>query len=189
MKKVVSVVTAPFRAIGRLLLKALRSLRLVGRPFVKLAALIRKLVTLRGKARVVVYGVIAIAVVALVVILKPAPNDEQKVRDTLDEYAKASREKDYQKLCDDLLASELVERIRSAGLPCEVALRTGLEGRNNPTLTVTGLEVNGDQALARVHGEAIGEVPADTTYRLVREDGDWRIATPPGSGAEVPGAP
>ena len=184
MKKVVSVVTAPFRALGRFLLGLLRRLaRLLGglRRLGRLRAL-------RGKARIVAFAVLALVLVAAVVIFKPSKNEEEQVRDTLADYADASRDKDYQKLCDDLLSSELVERIRAAGLPCEVALRSGLEDRTNPTLTVRGVEVNGDQALASVHGEATGEVPADTTYRLVREDGNWRIATPPGSDAG-PAAP
>lgn len=204
MKKVVSVVTAPFRALGRLLLGLLRwvarlfgRIGRIGRKGSKASkdsngstvgnggevreGRIRRLGKLRGKARIVAYAVIAVVLVAAVVVLKPSKNEEEQVRETLEEYAKASRDKDYQKLCDDLLATELVERIRAAGLPCEVALRTGLEDRSNPTLTVRGVEVNGDQALAAVHGEATGEVPADTTYRLVREDGNWRIATPPGS--------
>jgi hypothetical protein len=180
MKKVVSVVTAPFRAIGRLLLKLLRSLRVLGKPFAKLAGL-------RGRARIVALAVLAVVVVVAVITLKPGPDEDKQVRETLDRYAVASRDKDYQTLCDDLLASELVERIRSAGLPCEVALKTGLENRRNPTLKVLAVEVNGDQALARVVGSAVGEPSGTSTYRLVHEDGGWHIATPPGSETQAPG--
>jgi hypothetical protein len=181
MKKVVSVVTAPFRAIGRLLLKLLRSLRVLGKPLAKLAGL-------RGRARIVALAVLAVVVVVAVITLKPGPDEDKQVRETLDRYAVASRDKDYQTLCDDLLASELVERIRSAGLPCEVALKTGLENRRNPTLKVLAVEVNGDQALARVLGSAVGEPSGTSTYRLVREDGSWHIATPPGSETQSTGA-
>jgi hypothetical protein len=167
--KVVSIITAPFRLLGRLA-------RSAGGP-------LRRLGGLRGRARIAAIAALVLLIVAAVLVLRPGPNSEKQVRATLDRYAKASRDKDYQTLCDDLLADDLVERIRSAGLPCEVALRTGLQDRRNPTLTVLGVEVNGDQALARVNGSAAGEVPATSTYRLVREDGDWKIATPPG-GAE-----
>jgi len=183
MKKVVSVVTAPFRAIGRLLLKLLRSLRVLGKPFAKLAGL-------RGRARIVALAVLAVIVVVAVITLKPGPNEEKQVRETLDRYAVASRDKDYQTLCDDLLASELVEQIRSAGLPCEVALKTGLENRRNPTLKVLAVEVNGDQALARTRTSAVDEPTSVDTIRLVHQDAQWRVASlqQPGSGSAVPGA-
>lgn len=170
MKKVVSVVTAPFRAVGRLLKRLSGALGGLGKPFVKLHAL-------RGRERVVAYGVIVIVGLGVVFALKPEPDASEQVRDTLERYERATRDKNYQSLCDELLSSELVDRIRAAGLPCEVALRTGLDSRQNPQLEVLGIEVNGDDALARVSGSAVGEVAATETFRLVREDGDWRIAS------------
>lgn len=183
MKKVVSVVTAPFRALGRLLLRILRSLRSLGKPFVKLAQL-------RGGARIALFAVLAVAVVVLVITLKPEPNRENEVRETLDRYEQATRDKDYQMLCDDLLAAELVEQIGRAGLPCEVALRIGLEERRNPRLQVLAVEVNGDQALARARTSAVGEPASVDTIRLARQDATWRIASlqQPGSGSQLPGA-
>jgi hypothetical protein len=199
-RRVVSIITWPLRFLRRLLGLLLRPLRWV---FRKLAGLrgaslkrlggllvtpLRKLAALPGRQRIVVVAGLVVAVVVVVLALRPGPDADKQVRETLDRYAKASREKDYQALCDDLLSSELVDRIRSVGLPCEVALRTGLENRRNPTLKVLGVEVSGDQALARVYGGAVGEVPGTSTYRLLREDGSWRIATAPGSEAQSPGA-
>jgi hypothetical protein len=190
-KRVVSIVTWPLRFLRRilgLLVRLLRRLpkllgkvRMLDRPF-------RKLAGLRGKPRIAVLAALGVIVIVVVLSLRPGPNSEKDVRSTLDRYAQASREKDYQTLCDDLLSKEIVDRIRSVGLPCEVALRTGLEGRGNVRLTVLGVEVNGDQALARVRGTATGEVPGTSTYRLVREDGGWRIATSPGSEGQSPGS-
>lgn len=179
MKKALSVVAKPFRAIGRILLRLLRSLRFLGDALVKLSKL-------RGKALVFALVPIVAVLVLLVIVLKPEPDREEEVRETLDRYAAATREKDYQTLCDELLASELVERIRNAGLPCEVALRTGLENRRNPRLEVLSVEVNGDEAVARVSGSAEGEVAATADYRLVREEDEWRIASSGGPDDELP---
>jgi hypothetical protein len=181
MKKVVSVVGKPFRFVGRLLLRILRSVRFLGRPFARLTKL-------RGRARIIALAVLAILVVGAVVVLKPAPDDSEAVADTLDSYASATRDKDYQTICDDLYAKDLVERVRAAGLPCEVALRTGLEDRQNPRLEVLGVEVNGDQALARVRSTAGGEVPSTDVVRLVKEDGEWRVASlsEPGATLQTP---
>jgi len=170
MKKVVSVVAKPLGALGRILLKLLRRLRFLRTPLVKLSKL-------RGRALVLACIPIVIVLILLVNALKPEPDRAKEVRATLDRYAAATRDKDYQTLCDKLLAADLVERIRNAGLPCEVALRTGLENRRNPTLKVLAVEVNGDQAVARVSGSAAGEVPGTANYRLVREEEHWRIAS------------
>lgn len=181
MKKVVSVVSAPFRALGKLLMWLLRRLSVLGKPFAKLAKL-------RGKTRIVVYGLLAVAIVAAVVVLRPAPEQEERVRATLASYAEATRDKDYQTICDRLYAADLVERVRAAGLPCEVALQTGLEERREPRLQVLGVEVNGDQALARVRSTATGEVASTDVVRLVDEGGQWRIAslTEPGATLRAP---
>ena len=181
-KRVVSIITLPVRLLRRLAGPLVRLLRTA---FAKLAGLLRtafaKLAGLRGWQRIVAVGALAVVIVVLVLSLRPGPNSDKEVRQTLDRYAQASRAKDYQTLCDDLLSSEIVDRLRSVGLPCEVALRTGLQNTKNPTLTVIGVEVNGNQALARVRGVAVGQPPGTSTYRLVREGGGWRIATSPGS--------
>ncbi len=184
MKKVVSVVAKPFRAVSRILLKLLGRVRGLGKPFAKLS-------TLRGKALVIACVPLlaaVVVVVVLVIVLRPEPDATEEVRETLDRYAAATRDKDYQTLCDDLYASELVERIRAAGLPCEVALRTGLEDRQNPQLAVSRVEVTGDTANARVRSTAGGEVPSVDTVRLVKEDGGWRVSSlsEAGSGSTTP---
>lgn len=174
MKKVVSVVARPFRAIGRFLMKILGP---VSRPFVRISRL-------RGRKLAFALLPLVAVVVLLVIVLKPEANPEDEVRDTLDRYAAATRDKDYQTLCDDLYASDLVDRIRAAGLPCEVALRTGLEDRQNPQLTVLSVDVTGDTAAARVRSTAAGEVPSTDTVGLKKEDDGWRVASLSEAGAE-----
>lgn len=181
MKKVASAAGKPFRAIGRLLLKVLRPLRFLGKPFAKLGRL-------RGKARIVVFAVIAVAIVAAVIVLRPGPDDSKAVSETLERYAAATRDKDFQTICDDIYAKDLVDRVKAAGLPCEVALETGLGARENPQLTVLAVEVNGDQALARVRSTAGGEPTSTDLVRLIKEGGGWRVASlsEPGATLQTP---
>ena len=152
-----------------------RALRGVGRG---LTAPVRKVAGLKGPARLIVWGVLAIVIVVVALQLRGGRDDEQAVRDALTSFERASAAKDYQTLCDDLLASSYVRQTASSGLPCEVALRTGLEDVKNPTLEVVSVEVNGDRAAARVRGTAAGQVPAEDVYTLVREGGRWRILPP-----------
>jgi ketosteroid isomerase-like protein len=183
MKKVASVVARLVRAVGRILAKILRPLRSLRGPLVQLTQL-------RGRPLIVACGLIFVLLVLFAIALKPEPDQEKEVRAALDRYAKASRDKDYQTLCDDLLASQLVEQIRSAGLPCEVALRTGLENRRNMTLVVLKVQASGDEAAADVRTTATGEPTSVDTIRLVRQDDAWRVRSlqQPGAGSRLPGA-
>jgi len=54
------------------------------------------------------------------------PTDTEQVHDVVTAFGQASAAKDYQRLCDDLLAPKLVSDVESAGLPCELALKQGL---------------------------------------------------------------
>jgi hypothetical protein len=104
------------------------------------------------------------------------PTAEQQVRSTVEAFGKASAAKDYQRLCDDLLAPKLVEKVESVGLPCEVAMRQGLGDVKAPTLTIGAIEVKGNEATAEVKSTAEGQEPSTDTMRLVRAAGGWRIA-------------
>ena len=154
--------------------------RLARKPFAKLGAL-------KGRSRIVVWGVLAIVVVVVGLQLRGGRDDDKLVREALQRYETASSRKDYQALCDELLAKSYVKQTASSGLPCEVALRTALEDVRNPTLDVLSVEVNGDRAAARVRGSAAGQVPGEAVYTLVREDDAWRILPPrPASPAAAP---
>jgi ketosteroid isomerase-like protein len=111
-------------------------------------------------------------------------SDEGKVRDTLATFEKATAAHDYKKLCDDVLAKPLVQRLSNIGLPCEVALQRGLAGVTSPQLTVLRVKVRGDVALAVVRSAAAGQPTSGDTIRLVREGDDWRVSTL--SGAQPP---
>ncbi len=167
------------RGLGSALAKPLR---LLGAP-------VRAIGKLGAKSRiVVVLGLLAIVVVVGVVVLGGRRDDEKLVREALAGYGNASGAKDYQTLCDDLLAKSYVRRTASSGLPCEVALRTALEDVRNPTLTVLSVNVDGDRATARVRGSAAGQVPGEADYMLVREDDKWKIL-PPSGDATAPAVP
>jgi hypothetical protein len=104
-------------------------------------------------------------------------SDEQKVRDTLSTFQRATADKDYDKLCSDVLAKQLVDRLSAVGLPCQVALQRGLGSVTAPRLDVRRVRVRGDVALAQVRTSAAGQAPSTDTIRLIRQGDDWRVAT------------
>src|SRR4051794_23020756 len=106
------------------------------------------------------------------------PSDEEQVHAVVQAFGRATAAKDYQRLCDKLLAPKLVTEVESAGLPCEVALKQGLGDVRAPTLTIGKIEVHGDTATAQVQSAAKGQPPSRDTLQLVRaDDGTWRIAS------------
>jgi len=105
------------------------------------------------------------------------PTPEQQVRSTVTAFGRATAAKDYQTLCDRLLAPSLIEEVESIGLPCEVALRQGLEEVREPRLTIGTVEVRDDRASAEVRTSAAGEEPSRDTLELVNVDGTWKISS------------
>jgi hypothetical protein len=105
------------------------------------------------------------------------PSDEEQVRTTVQAFSDATAGKDYQRLCDDLLAPKLVEKIKQAGLPCEVALQHGLGAVKKPKLTIGQVTVTGDSATADVRTSAAGQQPSRDTLKLSKVGDDWRIAS------------
>jgi ketosteroid isomerase-like protein len=105
----------------------------------------------------------------------PAPEDE--VRGAMAGFARATAERDVQALCDRVLSRGLVARVEQAGLPCEQAMRIGLQEVRRPTLEVLDVRVEGDRARARVRTGAQGQAASEDTVQLVREDGRWRVAS------------
>ena len=105
----------------------------------------------------------------------PAP--EEQVRSAVAEFGRATAAKDYQTLCDDLLAPSLVDDVESVGLPCEVAMREGLEKVRDPRLTVGRVQVNGSRATAEISTSAAGEEPSRDTLRLENVNGTWKISS------------
>jgi hypothetical protein len=104
-------------------------------------------------------------------------SEPEQVEATMQGFATAIAEEDYTGLCDDILARDLVESVRSVGLDCPVALGLALEEVQAPRLEIRDIEIVDDEALARVRTIAEGEEPSADAVRLVKEDGDWRVVS------------
>ncbi len=105
------------------------------------------------------------------------PTPEEQVRTTLTSFSRATAAKDYQKLCDSLLAPSLVADLKTIGLPCEIALQQGLGDVRQPRLIVGTVTVDGKKAVAEVQTSAEGEAPSKDSIELERTDAGWRIAS------------
>lgn len=101
---------------------------------------------------------------------------ENEVRGVVTAFGEASAKKDYQQICDELLAQPLVDNVEQYGLPCELALKEGLGKVQAPRLTINAVTVNGDRASARVKTMAESQFTSTDTLKLRRVEDEWRIA-------------
>jgi hypothetical protein len=104
-------------------------------------------------------------------------SDSEQVRAVVERFGAASVNKDYQRICDELISVALVAKVEKIGLPCEIAFKRGLSDVRNPRLKVRSVRVNKDRAFVKVHTTATGQKASDDTMKLVREHGEWRIAS------------
>jgi hypothetical protein len=103
--------------------------------------------------------------------------DQAAVRGALTQFEHATLARDYRGLCNKVLARQLVQKVASAGLPCEMALRVGLKGVRQPHLQIARIKVSGNHALAEVYSGATGQKPSTDVVQLVREQGGWRVTS------------
>jgi hypothetical protein len=112
---------------------------------------------------------------------EPEPSDEELVRDTVTAFGRATADKDFQALCDRILAPKLIEQVEQIGLPCEAAMREGLGEVEEPRLTIGKITVRGNEATAEVRSSAAGQAPSRDTLQLTKVGEDWRISSLEGS--------
>jgi ketosteroid isomerase-like protein len=124
-----------------------------------------------------VRGVATLLVAAALAGCGSGPSDEQQVRQTITDFARATARKDYRTLCQHVLAPKLIEQVKQIGLPCEQALQRGRGDVKDPRVIVGRVTVKGDTASAEVRSSAAGEAPSQDTVELTKVAGHWRISS------------
>jgi hypothetical protein len=123
---------------------------------------------------------VAAATLAALAGCGSGPTAQEQVRQTLDEFGRATAAKDYQALCDRVFAKKLVDKLTQVGLPCEVAMQRSFENVKNPRLTIGRITVAKDEksAKAEVRTSASGQTPSQDTVELVPVGDDgWRVSS------------
>ena len=119
----------------------------------------------------------ALVLLVLVGCGDAGPTPEEQVRTTVSEFGRATAAKDYKTMCSRLLAPDLIEDVEQLGLPCERALKQGLDQVKEPRLTIGAVDIDGTDATAEVRTSAAGEEPSKDTLKLVNVNGTWKIAS------------
>ena len=101
--------------------------------------------------------------------------EQQLVAQTIEDLQDAATDGDEERICRELLAKALAERLGGTGQDCEPTVRDALENTDTSDLTVRAVRVNGTTATARVKAER-GDADRETTVGLVKEGARWRIS-------------
>lgn len=101
---------------------------------------------------------------------------EQQVRSVVTRFGEATKVKDYQEICDRLIAKSLSDNVEEFGLPCELAFRQGLDPVKDPRLVIRSVSVTGAKAKVVVRSTAANQPPSSDTLELTRlPKQGWRI--------------
>src|SRR3954465_15321060 len=104
---------------------------------------------------------------------KPVSGPAKEAAAVIEELEKATAQKDFPRICDDLLAA--ATRKQAGGDQCPAVLGARARGVSRPRIRIQGIEVQGDHALVRVRTTAAGQAPTTDVVRLIRENGRYRV--------------
>ena len=100
---------------------------------------------------------------------------KKDVADTIEQLQTAAQNRKPEDICSDVLASGLVDKLKTAGHDCVDEMETVTGDADDFELDVTAVTITGATATARVKARRGGKDDAVTSYTLAREDGDWRL--------------
>jgi hypothetical protein len=101
--------------------------------------------------------------------------EQRLVAQAIEDLQDAATEGDEERICRELLAEDLAERLGGTGQECEPTVRDALENTDTTDLTVRAVTVRGTTATARVEAER-GDADRVTSVGLVKEGARWRIS-------------
>jgi hypothetical protein len=102
--------------------------------------------------------------------------EQRLVAATVEDLESAAADGDEGKLCRELLARSVVDRLGRGGRTCGQTVKDALKDADSSDLTVRSVRVDGTRASVAVKEER-GRADRVSTVRLVKEGGRWRIAT------------
>ena len=101
---------------------------------------------------------------------------DKAVAQTIEDLQSAAQSRKPGDICNDVLSRALADKLKSAGNDCVREMEKIASDADDFELEVTTVTVTGTTATATVKARRGGRDGAETTFRLVREDGGWRLA-------------
>jgi copper chaperone CopZ len=101
--------------------------------------------------------------------------DQRAAAQAVEDLESAAQDGDEAKLCTQVLAKALADRLAASGDGCAAAVNAAIKDTDSIDMTVESVRVAGERATARVKFET-GKKDRRGTVALVREGGRWRVA-------------
>jgi hypothetical protein len=100
---------------------------------------------------------------------------QRLVANTVEDLQSAAEDSDEGKICRDLLARALAERLARGTGGCQATVAAALQDTDTEEVDVRSVQITGERATARVRLET-GKRDRVARVTLVRERNGWRIA-------------
>ncbi len=112
-------------------------------------------------------------------------SQRDEVQAKVQQFVKATANRDYRAICGQVLAPSLLERLTAAGVGCEQAMQIFLQSVQDPTLSIGSISVKGRRASVITLTGARGQSTALEAIGLVQTPQGWRVSSlaTPGSKA------
>ena len=101
---------------------------------------------------------------------------EQDVAQRVADLAEAGSKRKPADICGGMVSEELRGRIADGGASCNDEMKKAIEDVDAFELTVNDVRITGETAEADVESKD-RDRKVERTFRLVRENGDWRFAS------------
>lgn len=99
-----------------------------------------------------------------------------QVRAKVQQFVTAVKARDYQSICQHVLAPVLLSHLAEAGLPCQQALQIGLSSLKDPSLAIGKITVTGNTARVITLSGAFGQKATLSALELTRTSSGWRVS-------------
>jgi hypothetical protein len=100
--------------------------------------------------------------------------EQQKVAQAVANLQSHATALEAKKICGEDLAAANVARLNASG-GCKKALESQVKQIDNFETTVESVQINGEQAIAKVKGTNAGKKAVET-LTLVKESGKWKVS-------------
>lgn len=109
---------------------------------------------------------------------KDFQGQEKAVAQTVEDLQSAASKGDEDKICNEILAADLVNRIKGASKQtCAAALKDSLRDADAFELQVKKVAIDGTTATATVESDAAGNDKTTTQLTLTKAGDGWRISS------------
>lgn len=106
-----------------------------------------------------------------------AASASDQIRAEVAQLAQATAHREYDTICDQILAPSLVTHLTSNGIQCAEAMRLGLGGVRSPVVSVGKVIIRGSRAWAITLSTARGQKAELVAIELSKTGKGWRITS------------